>query len=157
MYKINKRGISPVVATVLLIVIALALAAIIFVWAKMFFDEKITKDESDIAMSCEQVIFTGEISTSKLIIENQGNVVLYGVRVDKVEGGSVTELKTITPKVVLGGESVDILLSSQNIDLSDGDKVLVVPVILGQNSKGERVEFACDSSTGLPLDVSAGA
>jgi flagellin-like protein len=155
MHRKDKRGISPVIATVLLITIALALAAIIFVWAKTFFAEKITKDGSDIEMSCDQVMITGEISTTTLRIENQGNIALYGVRIDKVEGGSVRELKTITPKVVIGGRSVDIPLSSQGVDLSEGDSVVVIPIILGENSKEERKEFACGSSTGLELEVSA--
>lgn len=150
MRRLNKRGVSPIIATVLLITIALALAAIIFVWAKTFFGEKITKDGSDIGMACDQISFSGEISTTKLKIENTGNTALYGVRIDKVEGGSVKELQAIVPKVVTGAQSVEVALSS---DLVAGDEVLVVPIILGEDSNGERVQFACDSSLGLSLTV----
>ena len=151
MYRKNKRGISPIIATVLLISIALALAAVVFIWAKAFFVEKITKDGTDITMSCDEIRFSASITPTTLSVENQGNIALYGVQVDAVSGGSITEFQTIKPKIVSAGQSVDITLSS---GLSSGQSVLIVPIILGQNSKGEKTEYTCDSgATGLQLTV----
>ena len=43
MIKRGKKGLSPIIATVLLIVITLIIAMIIFLWAKNFIGEKTKK------------------------------------------------------------------------------------------------------------------
>lgn len=40
---VNKRGLSPIIATVLLIFLVLILASIVFLWARGFFSEQLEK------------------------------------------------------------------------------------------------------------------
>ena len=50
MKAIEKRGLSPVIATVLLVGIALVLASIVFLWAKNFIGEAVTKEGREITL-----------------------------------------------------------------------------------------------------------
>lgn len=150
MIRRGKRGISPVVATVLLIVIALAIAAIIFVWAKAFFVEKVTKFGSDIDQACGDVQFSGEISSTdgKVNIENQGNVVLYGVKLIRVGEGSTEEVQTII-KTITSGQSATADLDSGILQY---EEILIVPILYGEASGGNQ-EYVCDSSLGQQVTV----
>jgi flagellin-like protein len=89
----NKRGVSPIVATVILIVIVVVLAAIIFVWAKGFLTESATKSGRVVESSCEDVDFEVEVvqnavecsGKSAIDINNIGNIPIYGVKVLQVD------------------------------------------------------------------------
>jgi len=144
----GKRGISPVIATVLLVLIAIVLAAIIFVWARAFFVEKVTKFGSDAEQACNDVRFQGSIAAGKMSIVNQGNTALYGIKIIKVSDGSTSEVQTVV-KTVTAGQSVTTDASS---GLQLGDKVLLIPVILGQTSSGNTA-YACASSLGVSATV----
>ena len=84
-----KRGVSPVVATVLLIVIVVILGAIIFIWARGFLSESAVKGDRVVESSCNDVKFevqivkvVSECSTGSAIdINNIGNIPIYGVKV----------------------------------------------------------------------------
>ena len=52
--KNNKKGVSPVVSTVLLIMIVIILAIIILIWSQGFIKEAITKQVSGETKSIDQ-------------------------------------------------------------------------------------------------------
>ena len=81
----NRKALSPVIATILLVSIALVLALIIFLWAKSFVGDAIEKDGQAVELVCEDVNFKAEAYGTKLYIENIGNVPLYGVEIRKKE------------------------------------------------------------------------
>ena len=93
----NKKGVSPVVATVVLIVIAIVIAIIIFTWAMYYLGEKQLKLGKSIKQSCDDVNLEVEKNTDgELSISNNGDVAVYKVQVmieeneeDKVSGGEV--------------------------------------------------------------------
>ena len=78
----NKRGISPVVATVLLIVVVLVLATAIFIWAISTVEEAIIKNGSPISQVCDEVSLTAGLSGNQLRITNTGDVAIEGVQVE---------------------------------------------------------------------------
>ena len=53
--KINKRSISPLIATILIIVVALALTAILLSWGQNFVQRNTSKADDSIDMSCNGV------------------------------------------------------------------------------------------------------
>ncbi|MBU0761307.1 MAG: hypothetical protein KJ858_06510, partial [Nanoarchaeota archaeon] len=65
----KRRALSPVIATVLLIAIALVLAVIIFLWARSFIGEGLEKDGRAIDKACENVVFNADASVSEVSIE----------------------------------------------------------------------------------------
>lgn len=149
----NKRGLSPVIATVLLISIALVLALIIFLWARNFVSENVQKFDEPIERACESISFRAEADSSALSIVNEGNVGIYGLEVSlKSKGGTASA--EASEKTVLSGRNNDIPFNNNGIDLNveTGDEILVVPRILGQTNKGN-VVYTCDSKYGVPITV----
>lgn len=126
--RLRKRGISPVIATMLLISIALLLAVIIFLWAKAFLEERIQKDlgggPEPIESFCDEVNIAAEGFTtdkaatqcdgnakgcSYVRVVNRGNIPVHGleIREKKTEAGervatSVVAVGTFSKKTSEG-------------------------------------------------------
>ena len=148
----SKRGLSPVIATVLLVALALVLATIIFLWARTFISELVEKDESRIENSCERVSFVAEafFSDGDIDITNTGNVPLFGARVleKKVIGGSVISTDKFE-EIIAAGETTSLKL---NDDFAVGDTMVLVPILLGE-TKTELKAHVCDDSFGVEVTV----
>lgn len=89
----EKRGLSAVIASVLLIALVLVIALMIFLWSKGFLGEQIEKFDKPIKTYCEKIIFdvyrvngTGGYDTLEVI--NRGNVNIYGFEVKMSSGGN---------------------------------------------------------------------
>jgi len=150
MNNLKKRGISPVIATVLLVSIALTLAVIIFIWARSFVSEAITKDGQAINLVCEDISFDAEYNSGQVLIVNRGNVPLYGVELSKVSLGSRTHIGEGTFIQPVGtGESVGISVGET---LAAGDKISIVPIILGEQEEYKKA-FVCGESFSVESTV----
>ena len=79
----SKRGISPIIATVLLIVITIVLFLLIFMWLRGFQKEALTKQGSPIETVCLEVNFdaTVDSNTNTLQIINTGDVPIYKAKI----------------------------------------------------------------------------
>ncbi len=162
----KRRGISPVVATVLLILLAVILAVIIFLWARSILAEKVQKDlgkgPMQITDACKEVRFKADVSVSGNIadieIENTGNVPLYGVELIKVSSGSKTRVgnASFAPSIqaVKSGQShsfTDVPVSASTT-LIPTDNVIVLPILLG-TSKDAKKQYTCEEDYGIPIVV----
>ncbi len=161
----TKRGVSPTVATMLLIAIALVLAVIILIWMRSFVSERLQKDLGNgaepIESACEKVTFDAEPllqgNTLEIGVVNTGNVPLYELSVARKKLGSI---KTIgiasfdfTGRSVLSGETRSARLSvSNNLDL--GDTVIIYPVVLGER-EGITKGYPCQNQ-GIETTVRSG-
>src|SRR3989344_9371783 len=96
--KLLNKGMSPVVATILLIVLVVILAAIIFLWLRRaFVPEIIEKDGKDIAtIVCSEVEFRAVYNNPYLEISNDGNVPIQNMKIKIVKSGSHTESDLLT-------------------------------------------------------------
>lgn len=94
----NKRGISPLIATVLIIGFTVALAAVIMVWGQGFIKDMQSKTqaESDIQLSCAQDVKL-EVSDAcresgdanlKVTVKNDGNKDLTSLTLRAYESSS---------------------------------------------------------------------
>lgn len=161
----KRRGISPVVATVLLVLLAVILAIIIFLWARSILAEKVQKDlgkgPMQIADACKEVGFKADVTltASSIIavvdIENIGNVPLYGIELIKVSKGSKTRVgsASFAPNIqaIKSGKSY----SFNNVAVSGlekDDEVIVLPVLLGTN-KDAKKQYTCEEDYGIPAVV----
>lgn len=149
MIKMKKRGISPVVATVLLISIAVVLAAIIFLWARSFIQEGGEKFGEPVSAACEDVNIRVGSSAGQITIQNNGNVPLWGIDINKISFGSVESYGEDLTAIGVG-ESATIDLPS---GIDSGDEISVVPILLG-DLEGSNQAFTCDSEFGVNLVVS---
>lgn len=86
----NDKGISPLIATVLLIGFVVALGSVVMLWGKGFVKEKTEKEGalSQAKLDCEGInLKVIEASTSAVIVENRGTSTVNGFKV-KYYGGS---------------------------------------------------------------------
>jgi len=154
----DKKGVSPVVATVLLIAIVIIIAIIIFLWAKAFVSERAQKFNRAIELSCDDVNFEAGVFDRNpdpliedyvLDIVNRGNVPIYGFEVkDFTNPGTVLKKTTLQGTIVIG-QSGEIDLGE---DVTSGDKLLIVPKILGETDAGT-VAHLCTDNFGYALTV----
>ena len=107
MIRINKKGISPVVATVLLITISIILIAIIFIWARSTIGEEKVKFGTDVKIVCSDISLGVVLINDVLDITNNGNTyAIQTVALRSIDGnlylcdevnlrpGSVTQITT---------------------------------------------------------------
>lgn len=145
----KKKGLSPVIATVLLISMAVVLAGIIFVWAKSFVGEKVQKFDEPIENSCANIDFDAEAYLGaqgmELHLINRGTVPLYGVKIYSESAGSVEEQKTLD-STISSGETATLPLDS-----SITGNLIIVPVILGKGSSGKTGTYSCGEDYGVSI------
>lgn len=153
----KKRGLSPVIATVLLIAIALVLALIIFIWARSFISEKTQKFDKPISEACTQINFVAEVgactgSGTCFDIQNNGNVPIYGVELRKKGGGTIESIKTFDGATTIGVGQRATTNPVDSTNVASGDTVTVIPIIIGTQGE-EKKTYACDSTYGKDVQI----
>ena len=143
----NIRGLSPVIASVLLIMLVLFLAALIFLWARGFISEQIEKGGRPIDEYCSNVrIEVHKIGTDKLQIINTGDVDIFSFDFKLTKGGS-SEVKNYDYAVNAGGDGLEV-----DVTLDDYDEFIAYPVLLGTVvGEDSNMPFTCLDS-GFKVD-----
>lgn len=149
--KRGKKAVSPVIATVLLIMIVIILAIIIMLWSKGFIKEKILKFDKPIENVCNEVSIKTFVNDDLTYgFTNTGNVPIYSVDVKISEKGS--------SKIVRAGQTekgqVDIGLSTiLEIEpiTPDIEEIKIIPILLGKNKDGMIKEFTCPEQSSFVL------
>jgi flagellin-like protein len=146
----KKRGLSPVMATILLIAIAVVLAVIIFLWARNFLEESITKNDRKVEQSCEDVFFKAEAYGGNLYVENTGTIPIYRVEMQlKRVFGDVTQIPAWSGTGIAQGETEDAPLPPE---VESGDTIVVIPILLGETDT-QKKPHPCDESYGVEVTV----
>lgn len=141
MKRIKKRGLSPVIASVLLIMLTILLALIIFLWARGFITEQVEKFGQPIEELCKSVDFSvsriqGEGDYDTLEIVNRGGTNINSFEIKLFKAGNSESNKF--DLVLHPTESL-----SREIDLrmEDGtypQKIEIFPILVG-NVKGKTI------------------
>ena len=148
----NKRALSPVIATVLLIALVLILALIIFLWARAFIPEQLEKGGSPVQDACNDVAFTADYASPSVTIRNDGNVPLYGVEMAIKSGFSqqIISGDFIAPSSIRAGET-------RTFDLGENapssGQLVIIPLILGRATNGELKAFVCGDEFAETIEV----
>ena len=146
----NKKGLSPVIASVLLVALVLVLAAIIYLWARAFIPETVEKFGETIENSCPNVAFSATYSTTGgLRVQNNGNVPIYGVQYGVEREGSLNYEDLIQTPIATGGFKV----YNPTIEASSKDTIRVIPILLGKSSDGELKAFSCGEDSAEIIQV----
>ncbi len=160
----EKKGISPVIATVILIAIVVVIGIIIFLWAKAFISESAVKNGRSVEVSCGEVEYETQIvknvcgsgnQDDALDINNIGNIPIYGMKVLEIDKstGSVNVIDPLAndpfPTGTLTiGKSGTLCLGE---DVVDQDSYRVVPKLLAENDEGVRVPYTCPDKDGITI------
>ena len=153
----SKRALSPVVATVLLVSIVIILGLIVFLWTRGFVSERVEKFGRTVEMSCNDINFEAEILSNAgdetLDIINRGNVPIYGLNIKEIGRGEILVNQVFDGTLGLGQSNSIDLTNDHNIDLDFGDRILIVPIILGETNNG-KVSHECVDENGKEVSVS---
>jgi flagellin-like protein len=159
---IKKRAVSPVIATVLLIMIVIVLALIILLWSRGFVKEAITKKIGDTEKTVEQ--YCGEVTLQPIVHEgaegdsrcfgfqNIGTVPIYKFKIKATitNSGETTNIDGNEP--VNPGFSV--LIKDEVGDCNDYNQyedVKVIPILLGTKKSGTAEPFECPENNAVSI------
>ncbi|MEM4702971.1 MAG: archaellin/type IV pilin N-terminal domain-containing protein [Candidatus Pacearchaeota archaeon] len=134
--KKTKKAVSPVIATVLLVVVAIALFMIIFFWLKGFQRETIMKQGTAIENICPKIRFDARKAGNSVNIINTGDVPIQQFEI-VVDGNTIPPIPN-TGNPLLAGETV----TSSGISCTESIKI--IPILRGQTSRGEK-NYACEA------------
>lgn len=147
----NKKGVSPVIATILLIMIVIILAIIILLWTRGFVKEVLSKDINgnikNVESYCLEISLKGIINEDGTFgFQNEGNVPIskFKIKTSNKDGSSNTD-QSDTP--VNPGFSVII----DGKDYNDYTKITIIPIILGKKSNGDVESYECPETSGFMI------
>lgn len=144
---LKKRGISPVIATVLLVAMVIVIGLIVFLWFKGITQEAVTKfGGQNIELVCDEVQFSSSYSGGKLLLSNTGNVPVFNMKIKVTGQGShsTEDLSSLSSNWPEKGLRQGGAFSSLSLDFSGASKVLVIPVLLGISDSGEQLHVCED-------------
>lgn len=152
----SKKGVSPIIATLLLIALVIIIAVIVFTWFKGLQKEAITKfGGTNIELVCEDVKFDASYSGGLLTVSNFGNVPIYNLdaRID-YPGGHETQTILETgfawPETGLNQGGV----VSGGITLpANTNKITLIPILLGVDKEGNRKTAPCKERHGEEIFI----
>ena len=146
----NKKGVSPLIATVLLIAFAVALGAVVMNWGRSYVDETTAfatkKSSTEVKCSMDiglefveigerkQVCLDNETDTLNFTIRNRGTVVISGIKVQALSSSlNVIESDMNETLGIAGIKRSYINYSIENNGTLE--KILFTPMILIEGSK----------------------
>ena len=148
----NKRAVSPVIATIILIAIVIVIAVVIFAWFRGSVNSSIQKFGADINQRCDEALdgLSATYSSGKLQLVNNGNVAIFDIRV-RTLGGS-REVFDLSDKVGNWGEGLTIgKAGSYELGSLDSDSIELIPILLGNSNDGQ-VTYPCRDGIELSIN-----
>ena len=134
----NKKAISPVIATVLLIAIVIILILLVYLWGKGFIGEAIEKKGMPVEQACGEVDLDLNYVGSDLQITNRGNIPVYKFELRKKSGSSIDVEKEE------GGLQVGRTILIESV--GGYDEIEVVPIILGEGETSKKA-YTCEEDS----------
>ena len=158
--KMNKKGVSPIIATILLVAMVLVIAIIVFFWLRGFLKEPITKfGDENVELACDKVVLTGKLDDSQtnLEISNNGNVPIEEVKLKLVDAGGNYDSYTAGSRLKAGKTLRQINEKDLGANIVFGNnnykKIVIIPVLLGKTSSGEEKKYVCPDRNGKEVYI----
>ena len=152
----REAGVSPVIATILLVGIVIAMAGVIFLWMRGFVTEQGQKFGKNVALVCDDVNFKASYDDGQIAVQNNGNVPIFRFKVKEyMNNGQYTtkDLNDLSSKWPSAGIKQGEVFSD-GISFSGGTtKLTLIPVLLGKTGSGERV-YTCADNYGYDISLS---
>ena len=146
----DRKGLSPVIATVLLIAVVIVIGLIVFLWFRGITEEAITKFEgTNVKLVCDDVSLEASYSGGYVYVANTGNVPIYKLKAKiTFEGSYSTEFLEIDwPETGLnqGGTY------SSKIT-TPGEEMLLIPVLIGKTETNKEA-YTCEERQGTYVSM----
>lgn len=153
----KRKGVSPIIATVLLVGMVIVLGLIVFTWMRALSKEAITKfDGENVEIICQRVNFDAEFVGGVISIVNRGNVPIYQMKAKLISAGghetvNIDELNPDEPWKRYGLNAEDSFVAVIN-NTRGASEIVLIPVLLG-NADTEKRKFTCEESAGRNVIV----
>ena len=151
----KRQGLSPVIATVLLVAIVVVIALILFLWFKGIVKESVTKfGGENIQLACDRVEFSADYSNGNFYISNIGNVPIYSLdlEISKDKGHeskSIRDISTNPPWPDFGlNQGVSYSGDLGGVANPPAEKIKVIPILMGSSEDGQKT-YSCDESSSI--------
>ena len=153
---IKKRGISPVVATVLLIAIVVVIALIVFLWIRGLQGEAITKfDGTNVKLICGKVNFEASYSaaSNQIVVSNTGDVPIWEIKVERSGNGNKKTALLTDQWPNNGLAPGDATTGALPSSLIEGNTLTLIPVLRGTTKNSGEKKYTCDSTDGVQISI----
>ena len=145
----NKKGLSPVIASVLMILLVLVLAIIIFLWTRGFIGEQVEKFGKPIEGICSSVDFEVEVIGNELEVVNRGNIDIHHLDIKLFKDGD-SEISKFDFQID-AGQAIKQNVNLEMFDRSEPDKIIIYPALIGNvQGKASNKVFTC-TDAGITL------
>lgn len=153
----KKQGISPVIATVLLIAMVIVIGLIVFLWFRGMVEDEGTKFGKNVKLVCGDVGFDARYSNETLYISNTGNVPIFEMKIKiSAEGSHETkDLSKDFPDINWSGLGLSQGKAfSGNIGgvVGSAEKITLIPVLMGSSDEGRKT-FVCEEQYGYEIII----
>jgi flagellin-like protein len=149
---IKKRGLSPVIATVLLLAMVVVIGLIVFLWFRGMTQETVTKfGGQNIEMICDQVEFDASYSNGALYLSNIGNVPIFDIKMKVFKEGSY-ETQELTDFDGLN-QGASFVSGDVSSEIGSASKIILTPVLIGNSEKGERTYKCSEQRYGQEIII----
>ena len=166
----GKKGLSPVIATILLVAIVVVLALLIFLWLRNFVPEIVEKNGEDISIVCERVQFTPvaeKDGTTAINIEisNDGNIPIQDMKIKIIEedgSSSEQDLSALSlvwddefglPRSRVYTDSLSNGAGNPALDVDKTKQIILTPVLRGTTDTGYQDKACKENQYGHELDL----
>jgi hypothetical protein len=141
--RIGNRGLSPLIASVFLIVLALVISSLVYSWSYGFIRGKADVNGLSIIELCDAVDFSVVVvsnlsGTYDLEIVNRGNINISSLKFKAYSGGD-SKVVDSNMSILVGGAVTG------SVDLGVVDQVGVLPVLDGK-LVGEDSDIVCEKN-----------
>ena len=145
MKRSGKKGLSPVIASVLMIMLVLVLAAMIFLWARGFISEQIEKFGKPVSEACAAVNFDVVKVGDNLEVINRGNVGIRSLDIKMFKNGNSEIANFEFGGSEIGpGDAISEPIILLMEDKTAPDSVIAYPLLLGSvRGKSTNKPFTC--------------
>ena len=147
----NKRGISPVIATVLLIAMVIVIGLIVFLWFRGIVQEEGTKFGKNVKLVCADVKFDASYSDSTgiLSIVNTGRPPIYRMKMKISKEGSHSTKEIEGDWPALGLNQGGAFSENINSEISGANKITLIPVLMSKEKKA----YVCEEQYGYEIEI----
>ncbi len=149
----NKRGISPVIATVLLIAMVVVIGSIVFLWFRGMVQEEGTKFGKNVKLVCDDVNFEASYSGVILSIVNTGTIPIYRMKLKILKEGSHETKDLAGNWPGLGLNQGGTFSGDISSEVEGANKIIVLPVLMGSSSEGKK-SYICEEQYGYEIIIS---
>ncbi len=155
---IKKKGLSPVITTVLLIALVVVIVSIIFLWFRGMVQEGVTKFGKNINLVCDDVKFDATYAAGTLSVVNTGNIPIFRIEIRISNNGNfVTEdiMNTSAGSSWPSGGLGQGATFSGNIqsDIGSANDILIIPELIGTSPSGKET-LICGGQYGKDITIS---